>query len=74
MTCNYVTISLAISTGTNPAALTSLYSLQTIFTAVLFYFLFGEKLQTGHYLGMLCFVSSVLFIAFASSPSPEGLQ
>lgn len=67
MVLNYVTISLALSSGQNPAALTSLYALQSVFTAVLFYVLFGEKLQKGHFVGIFFFLVSVFMISAGAS-------
>ena len=69
--CNYTSLTFALRVGMNPAALSSLTSLQMVMTALLFYILFKESLYLGHYLGMICFLLSGVVISFSA---PEGVS
>jgi drug/metabolite transporter (DMT)-like permease len=58
--------------GISPAVVLSLSILSSFTTALAFYFIYNEKLNSGHWIGMLCIMISVAVIALSKSSSGES--
>lgn len=55
----------AILAGINTAIINSLISGTAFFTAVLFYFLFNEKLSKQHFIGIFMLMIAVILVSFS---------
>lgn len=63
------TFIFAAKAGANYGVIASLFSVQIVFSAFVFYFLYAESLYKRHVIGILFFVGSVALIALGKSSS-----
>lgn len=58
-------IEKTIQSGVNPSVVVSLATITSFTTAIVFYFIFQEKLQFRHLIGMVLATASVILIAYS---------
>ena len=55
--------------GVSPAIIQSIVAYSTFLSAVIFYLLYGEKMNIQHYIGMVLIIIGIVFIAYQKSYS-----
>ena len=55
--------------GVNQGVIASLFSCSIIFSAILFYLIYGEKLTQRHFIGIFFMTISVVLISLGNSSS-----
>ena len=61
-------------TGVNVGIITTLWSIQPLFSSVLDYFINGQKIQANHILGMLFVIASGVAISMSGKIKAKVLE
>lgn len=61
----------AEKSGINPGIISSIFSSTCVFTIILFYFLYGQKLSVFDFIGIFFIIGSVVFISMGGGESSD---
>ena len=61
----------AAKSGINPGIISSIFSSTCVFTIIIFYFLYGQKLSINDWIGTLFIILCVVFISIGGGESDE---
>ena len=67
--CVIISFKYALYAGINQGAITTIYAMSSIYVAFISWFVFSEKLNKFHIIGMLFLVSCAILIVLSKTPS-----